>query len=492
MLETIIEAAAILFALLGGFITNYLLMRNETITKRLGLDYHCLRSILHLFNHEKMFKNPDVSKKILGPILDYLAYVCQLWYIPAVQGQHLRKNVLKALPGKNLKEHFLDTAKHLDESRGQVRVLPKYLFPFVVCILFLLAGITLCGILIKLIHEPTLILFIFYTALLIFYALFFALIYMLYQTDIYFIPKIMTLLKWLFIRCLIFASTNREWNTKDYKETVSEYLKSAKSAYDDYTKLEYITNSTRQKSLEYAEKVAKQFLDKRKNINKDWEEEVEWTVPKAATKVLTKRYEYRLLGNIALNIIFIVVLIILISVLFCFDFSCFRYSWILVILIVGVIYFLWQIVREKKTPSFLDLENLYRCWDVIISTEQEYGKMTDKKCEKVIERKIEECIKNWYLFSWEEIPGNDSDRLTHYLMSNYDVDWIKTAKIAKTNNGNTINITAGKNFLLLNLNNENTELNLIIDNVKTDKFIVKTENGKLNIYKNCIWRKGGN
>ena len=90
------------------------------------------------------------------------------------------------------------------------------------------------------------------------------------------------------------------------------------------------------------------------------------------------------------------------------------------------------------------------------------------------------------MFSWEDIPGNDSDRLTHYLMSNYDVDWIKTAKIAKIDNGKTISITAGKNFLSLNLNNENTELNLTIDNGKTDKFIVKTENDKLNIYKTVI------
>jgi hypothetical protein len=89
-----------------------------------------------------------------------------------------------------------------------------------------------------------------------------------------------------------------------------------------------------------------------------------------------------------------------------------------------------------------------------------------------------------YLFSWNEIPGNDSWRLTDFLKSNYDVDWVKTAEIAKIDNIKTIMITAGKNSLSLNLNNENTELNLIIDNGKPDKFIVKTENGKLNIYAN--------
>jgi len=115
------------------------------------------------------------------------------------------------------------------------------------------------------------------------------------------------------------------------------------------------------------------------------------------------------------------------------------------------------------------------------------------KYHKIIKTDIEEinktgkqgrAKKNAYLFSWNEIPGNDSGKLTDYLKSNYNVDWIKTAKIAKTNNGKTILITAGKKIISLNLYNENTELNLIIDNDKTDKFRVKTEKGKLKIYKN--------
>ncbi len=85
-------------------------------------------------------------------------------------------------------------------------------------------------------------------------------------------------------------------------------------------------------------------------------------------------------------------------------------------------------------------------------------------------------------FSWEEIPGKDSVRFTDFLKSKYDLEWVKTAKIAKNDDGKTIMITAGKNFISLNLNNDNTELNLRIDNDKTDKFIMKTEKGKLNIY----------
>jgi transposase len=117
------------------------------------------------------------------------------------------------------------------------------------------------------------------------------------------------------------------------------------------------------------------------------------------------------------------------------------------------------------------------------------------KYHKIIKTDIEEINKtgkrgrpkkNEYLFSWKEIPGNDSERLTDFLKSNYDVDWVKTAKIAKTDDDKTIMIIAGEKFISLNLSNENTELDLKIDNGKTDKFIVKTENDKLNIYKTVI------
>lgn len=94
--------------------------------------------------------------------------------------------------------------------------------------------------------------------------------------------------------------------------------------------------------------------------------------------------------------------------------------------------------------------------------------------------------KNLFLFGWEEFTENDNARLTDFLTSNYDVGWLKTAKIAKTVNAKTIKLTDGKNVISLNLYNENTELNIIVDNDKTGKFIVKNEKGKLNIYENNL------
>jgi len=67
-------------------------------------------------------------------------------------------------------------------------------------------------------------------------------------------------------------------------------------------------------------------------------------------------------------------------------------------------------------------------------------------------------------------------------MQNFNIEWIKAAKINKNDDNETIRITNDTNFLSLTLNNEKNNANVEIDNVRTDKFIVKTENGELNIY----------
>ncbi len=93
-----------------------------------------------------------------------------------------------------------------------------------------------------------------------------------------------------------------------------------------------------------------------------------------------------------------------------------------------------------------------------------------------------------YLFNWDNVPGKDNGILIEYLEQKYGVDWVRTAKIEKTDN-NEIRIATEKNFLSLRLNNEKTKVTLTINNVRTDEFIVKIENSKLNIYKDIEQEK---
>ncbi len=93
-----------------------------------------------------------------------------------------------------------------------------------------------------------------------------------------------------------------------------------------------------------------------------------------------------------------------------------------------------------------------------------------------------------YLFNWENVPGKDDGKLILFLEQKYGTDWIRSAKIEKIGN-DEIKILTEKNVLSLKLNTENTKVTLSINKIKTDEFIVKTENSKLNIYKDVEQEK---
>jgi len=105
----------------------------------------------------------------------------------------------------------------------------------------------------------------------------------------------------------------------------------------------------------------------------------------------------------------------------------------------------------------------------------------ENQSERII---VSDYLKNFteYLYGWNEIPGNDNGRLIDFLNQNYTIDWVKNAKIDKIDNDRTIRISNEKNSLSLRLNDEKTRVNLKIDDGRTCEFVVKTENGKLNIY----------
>jgi uncharacterized protein YjbI with pentapeptide repeats len=87
-----------------------------------------------------------------------------------------------------------------------------------------------------------------------------------------------------------------------------------------------------------------------------------------------------------------------------------------------------------------------------------------------------------YLFSWDDIPGNDNVRLKEFLKKRFSISWIETANIEKIDGFRAIRLSFKGNFLSLNLNDDKTKVRLKIDDGRTDEFIARTENHKLNIY----------
>ena len=90
-----------------------------------------------------------------------------------------------------------------------------------------------------------------------------------------------------------------------------------------------------------------------------------------------------------------------------------------------------------------------------------------------------------YIFNWYEISEKSTKKLTERLRElikqNFDIDWIETATVKEIDD-KTIRASSGTNYLFLRLNDEETKVNLEIDDGRTDQFTVRRENGNLNVY----------
>ena len=144
---------------------------------------------------------------------------------------------------------------------------------------------------------------------------------------------------------------------------------------------------------------------------------------------------------------------------------------------------------EARNPHFISLYT-EKIIDYIISEKIpeipfKLGKLAPDEIHKFLYDINKE---NLYLFSWNEITGNNYEGLINFLNQNYNIEWVKTAEIEKIEGGTTIRVFANNNFLSLELNDEKTKVNLKIDDGRTDEFIAKAVSGKLNIYENF---KGG-
>lgn len=86
-----------------------------------------------------------------------------------------------------------------------------------------------------------------------------------------------------------------------------------------------------------------------------------------------------------------------------------------------------------------------------------------------------------YLFSWGNVPGNDSRKLLRYLKDDLDIDWVESAEISKSDDGKTIRIFEDENTTELMIDTKEEKVTLNISNGRTYNLKIKKENDKLNI-----------
>lgn len=87
------------------------------------------------------------------------------------------------------------------------------------------------------------------------------------------------------------------------------------------------------------------------------------------------------------------------------------------------------------------------------------------------------------LFSWYEVSGKDNERFIKFLKQKLSFDLENAPKIEHSTEFKTINVTSiNNNPISLKLKDENSNIYIEIDGVRTDDFRVDSENGEINIY----------
>jgi hypothetical protein len=86
-----------------------------------------------------------------------------------------------------------------------------------------------------------------------------------------------------------------------------------------------------------------------------------------------------------------------------------------------------------------------------------------------------------YLFAWENVPGNESQRLLSYLKNDLHIDWVENAQITKAEN-KTIRVFRQEELIDIILFNESARLTIGENGYEAYDLLAREEDGKHNVY----------
>ncbi|MCK4458556.1 MAG: DNA primase large subunit PriL [Methanosarcinales archaeon] len=110
-----------------------------------------------------------------------------------------------------------------------------------------------------------------------------------------------------------------------------------------------------------------------------------------------------------------------------------------------------------------------------------YARARARGVERVIQ-----AIKGRYLFSWDNVPGNDSERLLTYLMEYYSINWAEISEIRKLDGGKTIRIFEDEHSVEIVIDEKGEKATLKISDEEIHDLRVEKKNSKLHIYEGGI------
>jgi hypothetical protein len=85
-------------------------------------------------------------------------------------------------------------------------------------------------------------------------------------------------------------------------------------------------------------------------------------------------------------------------------------------------------------------------------------------------------------FKWSDVPGKDNGKMKKFLAGRFGIDWIKAARIEKTEANKLMIVSTNMKYLLLKLNDDMSNVDLIINGERTHEFAVKKIDDLRNIH----------
>lgn len=135
--------------------------------------------------------------------------------------------------------------------------------------------------------------------------------------------------------------------------------------------------------------------------------------------------------------------------------------------------FFEELTKKDKNEALNDIINLIKFSNI---NYLKLNKISDKTINDIVQ------LKKVYLFSWENVPGSENNKLIQFLNDELGINLGENIRIEKKENGNAINVFDDKNSISINLNKKKTKASMTIGRTASYDLIVKMENEKLSIY----------
>jgi hypothetical protein len=175
---------------------------------------------------------------------------------------------------------------------------------------------------------------------------------------------------------------------------------------------------------------------------------------------------------------------------------------LLAIIFLGQFYIIWaqlEVALRQTRLSTLEYEpefkiEIKKSIEAVVSDEERIMKgftyfpydATLKNVGKHLARNVSAEINIFvfkpYLFSWDNVPGNDSEKLLRVLRDDFDIVWAENTEILKSDDGKIISIFKDENSAEIKIDEGKEKATLKIGDGRTHDLTVKKENDKLNIY----------